>query len=228
MRKNKVKIEQIRMDFSVTPEVQRYVYLYLILGQRCYLIDSGVAGAADVVEQHLKQNGRSMKELAGVFLTHAHPDHMGGAAEIQARSGCRVYASEGELPWIEDIDLQFQQRPISNFYQLAGQSVKVGQTLQNGDVLQPEPGLTLRVVGTPGHSYGDLSYLLEEERCIFTGDTIPVPEDIPIWVSGKESAESLCYLEKLCLSGAAETVYPVWDRAYFGADEILEIGRAHV
>ena len=42
MKTHKVKIEQIRMDFSVTPEVQRYVYLYLILGQRCYLIDGDV------------------------------------------------------------------------------------------------------------------------------------------------------------------------------------------
>ncbi|MGN1413496.1 MAG: MBL fold metallo-hydrolase [Anaerovoracaceae bacterium] len=222
----KVKIEQIRMDFSVTPEVQRYVYLYLILGQRCYLIDSGVAGAADVVERHLKQNGRTMDELDGIFLTHAHPDHMGGTAEIQARSGCMVYAGEGEQPWIEDIDLQFRQRPIPNFYQLAGQSVKVDQILKDSDVLQPEPGLTLRVVGTPGHSCGGLSYLLEEKRCIFTGDTIPVPEDIPIWVSGRDSAESLRRLETLCLSGAVGTVYPAWDRAYFGEDEILRKIRA--
>ena len=56
-----------------------------------------------------------------------------------------------------------------------------------------------------------MSYLLEEERCIFTGDAIPVPDDIPIWVSGRDSAESLRHLETLCLSGAVETVYPAWD-----------------
>ncbi|MGN0715523.1 MAG: MBL fold metallo-hydrolase, partial [Anaerovoracaceae bacterium] len=194
--------------------------------QRCYLIDGGVAGAADVVERRLQQHGRTMDELDGLFLTHAHPDHMGGAAEIQSRSGCRVYASEGEQPWIEDIGLQFRSRPIPNFHQLVGGPVKVDQILQDGDVLQPEPGITLQVAGTPGHSCGGLSYLLEEERCIFTGDAIPVPDDIPIWVSGRDSAESLRRLEALCLSGTVETVYPAWDRAYFGADEILDKIRA--
>ena len=226
MRKNKVKIKQIRMDFSVTPEVQRYVYMYLILGQRCYLIDDGVAGAADVVEQCLQQHGRRIEELDGLFLTHAHPDHMGGAAEIQARSGCMVYASEGEKPWIEDTGLQFRNRPIPNFHQLTGGPVQANRTLADGEVLQPEPGLTLRVEETPGHSRGDLSYLLEEERCIFTGDAIPVPDDIPIWVSGKDSAVSLQRLETLCLSGAVETVYPAWDLAYYGTDEILDKIRA--
>ena len=104
--------------------------------------------------------------------------------------------------------------------------MQVNRTLADGEVLQPEPGLTLRVEETPGHSRGDLSYLLEEERCIFTGDAIPVPDDIPIWVSGRDSAESLRRLEELCLVGAVETVYPAWDRAYFGADEILDKIRA--
>ena len=104
--------------------------------------------------------------------------------------------------------------------------MQVNRTLADGEVLQPEPGLTLRVEETPGHSRGDLSYLLEEERCIFTGDAIPVPDDIPIWVSGKDSAVSLQRLETLCLSGAVETVYPAWDLAYYGTDEILDKIRA--
>ena len=137
-----------------------------------------------------------------------------------------VYASEGEKPWIEDTGLQFRNRPIPNFHQLTGGPVQVNRTLADGEVLQSEPGITLQVVGTPGHSRGDLSYLLEEERCIFTGDAIPVPDDIPIWVSGRDSAESLRHLETLCLSGAVETVYPAWDLAYYGTDEILDKIRA--
>lgn len=137
-----------------------------------------------------------------------------------------VYASEGEKPWIEDTGLQFRNRPIPNFHQLTGGPVQVDRTLADGNVLQPEPGITLQVVGTPGHSCDSLSFLLKEADCIFTGDAIPVPDDIPIWVSGRDSAESLRRLEELCLVGAVETVYPAWDRAYFGADEILDKIRA--
>ena len=104
--------------------------------------------------------------------------------------------------------------------------MQVNRTLADGNVLQPEPGITLQVVGTPGHSCDSLSFLLKEANCIFTGDAIPVPDDIPIWVSGKDSAVSLQRLETLCLSGAVETVYPAWDLAYYGTDEILDKIRA--
>lgn len=38
------KIHQIRIDFHVTPEIKRYVYVYLIEAKNCYLVDSGVYG----------------------------------------------------------------------------------------------------------------------------------------------------------------------------------------
>lgn len=38
------KIHQLRMDFQVTPEIKRYVYVCLIEGDFCYLVDSGVCG----------------------------------------------------------------------------------------------------------------------------------------------------------------------------------------
>lgn len=221
-----MKIEPIRMEFQVTQVVRRFVYMYLLLGRRCYLIDGGAIGAAEAVEQCLRQNGRSADELDRVFLTHAHPDHMGGAAELKKKCGCRICASTGERPWIEDTELQFRQRPIPNFHGLVGGPVHIDEILKDGDVVTLEPGMTLRVVGTPGHSCDGLSFWLEEERCIFTGDAIPVPEDIPIWVSGLKSKSSLEKLKSLCRLEEIEAVYPAWDRMYFGVDEILNKIRA--
>lgn len=37
-------VHLIRQDFFVTPRVKRYVNIYLITGEHCYLIDSGVSG----------------------------------------------------------------------------------------------------------------------------------------------------------------------------------------
>lgn len=42
-----MKVEQIKIEFHVTPQIKRYVFVYLIqTNGGCYLIDSGVALAA--------------------------------------------------------------------------------------------------------------------------------------------------------------------------------------
>ena len=41
-------VHQIRIDFCVMPEIRRYVYVYLIEGRDCYLIDAGTADDAFV------------------------------------------------------------------------------------------------------------------------------------------------------------------------------------
>ena len=38
-------VHLIRKEFYVTPEVKRYINIYLITGENCYLIDSGVSGS---------------------------------------------------------------------------------------------------------------------------------------------------------------------------------------
>lgn len=106
------KIHQIRIDFQVTPEIERYVYVYLIEAKNCYLVDSGVYGCEKQILQCLEGIGRTASDIKGIVLTHAHPDHIGSAAWFQEHTDCRIYASAGEKRWIENIDLQFQERPI--------------------------------------------------------------------------------------------------------------------
>ena len=38
------QVHLIRKEFFVTPEVKRYINIYLIVGKHCYLVDSGVTG----------------------------------------------------------------------------------------------------------------------------------------------------------------------------------------
>lgn len=174
----KPKIHQIKIDFNVTAEIKRYVYVYLIEGQSCWLIDSGVDGTEKIIADYMSSIGRSLGDIRGVLLTHAHPDHIGSVAKIKELTGCKVYASAGERPWIEDVELQFAERPIPNFHTLVNKSVVVDRLLKDEDIVELEDGLTFEVVGTPGHSVDELSYRLVEERCIFVGDAIPVVGDI--------------------------------------------------
>ena len=85
-------------------------------GQSCYLIDSEVYDSEEQIVQYMKTIGRDISEIKAIFLTHVHPDHIGTAAWFREHTSCKIYASQGECAWMENIDLQYQERPISNFY----------------------------------------------------------------------------------------------------------------
>ncbi|WP_138264238.1 MBL fold metallo-hydrolase [[Clostridium] hylemonae] len=208
-------VHQIRINFNVTDKIERYVYIYLITGRRCYLIDTGTAGCEAKIGRYMEGIGRRLEEVAAVFLTHAHPDHIGSAAALKRITGCKVYAPEKEKAWIENIDLQFKERPIPNFYALAGESVSVDEAAWQGHIISPETDVTLRAVETPGHSAGSVSYVFEEEQVIFTGDTVPAPDDLPIITDVRESIQSI---QKLRTQEHIQYLCPAWDRVYEGRE----------
>lgn len=141
-----MRVHQIRIDFAVTEQVKRYVFVYLIEAKSCYLIDSGVSGSEEQIAQYMKTIGRNISEVKAIFLTHAHPDHIGTAAWFREHTGCKIYASGGERAWIENIDQQYQERPIPNFYKLAGKSTEVDVTVRNGDLIPLEENLSVQVI----------------------------------------------------------------------------------
>lgn len=207
------KLHRIRIDFQVTEQVQRFVYVYLIVGKKCYLIDSGVAESEKAIEAYMNSMGRRLEEIKAIFLTHAHPDHIGSAGRIKRLTDCKIYCPQREKNWVEDIDLQFQERPIPNFYRLAGQSVTVDEIVREGEKIILEEGLELEVVDTSGHSRGDVSYQMNGS-ILFSGDAIPVAEDFPILVDLQKSIETLDKI-KGC---APQICCPAWDGVYEGKE----------
>lgn len=208
-------IHQIKIEFEITEKIKRYVFIYLITGRDCYLIDSGVAGSKKIIEEYMIRLGRKITEIKGIFLTHAHPDHIGGAAEIKRASGCKVYISDLEREWAENIDKQFKDRPIPNFYTLVKESVVIDEIIKNKDVFHLEQGLTITVLETPGHSHGDISFVLEEKGIIFTGDAILNLDDFPIFVDEEASEKSLEAIRKL---KGIQLCCPAWDKIYTGQE----------
>lgn len=203
-------VHLIRKEFLVTPEVKRYVNIYLIVGKYCYLIDSGVKGSETLIEEYMESLSRKMTDLKGVFLTHSHPDHAGAAAEIKRRTNCTLYAPAPELPWIEHIQKQFEERPIPNFFNLISESIKVDLPLIGGEEIMLEEGITIRALSTKGHSHGSMSFILNDE-VIFTGDAIPVADDLPIFVGYEETLKSLDLIQSI---PHLKYYCPAWDEVY--------------
>jgi glyoxylase-like metal-dependent hydrolase (beta-lactamase superfamily II) len=176
---------------------ERSVYSYLLTGDRVCLIDTGVSSTSLLLQGYLKEIGRSPNEISLVLLTHAHPDHIGGCLAIQKVSPALFYAHPADKPWIENVEKQYQERPIPNFFELVGGSVVVNRELKEGNTVSWDKGKTIRVLETPGHSPGSISLLYEKEGILFTGDAVPAVGTLPIYVDPRASIESIQKLEKI-------------------------------
>jgi glyoxylase-like metal-dependent hydrolase (beta-lactamase superfamily II) len=96
--------------------------------------------------------GASMKErVRWVLLTHTHADHAPGTARLVKDTGAEVLAYGKRL----DKD----------------NAVVPDRIIGEGDGIEGTE-FGLKVLHTPGHAPNHLCFLLEEERVLFTGDTV--------------------------------------------------------
>jgi hydroxyacylglutathione hydrolase len=112
---------------------------------------TGATAAVDApetnpVESALKTTGW---RLTDILVTHHHADHTAGIADLKQRYGCRVVAPRGEAARIPLVDVE----------------VGEGDTVRVGD-------LSSRVIETPGHTAGHISYFFGADHLAFVGDTL--------------------------------------------------------
>jgi glyoxylase-like metal-dependent hydrolase (beta-lactamase superfamily II) len=186
-----------RLAIAKDRTVERFVYSYILLGEEICLIDAGVRETEPQLQNYLRELGRSPGEISTVLLTHAHPDHIGGCLAIKKASSAVFCAHPADKSWIEDVEKQYRERPILNFFELVEGPVPVSRELREGDTLSWGKGKTLRVLETPGHSPGSISLFFEEEGVLFVGDAVPVAWIIPIYVDPKASIQSLQKLKRV-------------------------------
>jgi glyoxylase-like metal-dependent hydrolase (beta-lactamase superfamily II) len=136
-----------------------YTNAFLVGHDPAYIIDPG---AADPDEQHrrlftlLDDRIRGGARLAGVVLTHHHPDHVGAAEAVARRYSVPVWAH----PW--------------TMQALAGK-VAVSRQIRGGEELKlgtaPHDGpWRLEAILTPGHTPGHLCFYEATYRLLFVGD----------------------------------------------------------
>ena len=186
-----------RLALAEGQYVDRFVYSYILCGKKIFLIDAGVSTTSSILEDYLRKLGRSPEEISFVLLTHAHPDHIGGCLAIKKNSPASFGAHAADKPWIEDVQRQYRERPIFNFFELVGGPVPVDRDLKDGEVIPWEEGRNLRVLETPGHSLGSVSFFYDEEGALFSGDAIPAVGTLPIYVNPQASIESIRKLQRI-------------------------------
>jgi hydroxyacylglutathione hydrolase len=167
------------------------------LDKKITLIDSGVKGCEKQICDFVRSSGRSIGDIETIILSHSHPDHIGSAAQIKKDTQCEVVAHELERNWIEDIEIQNQQRPIPGFFMLVDEPVMFDCTIDDNEMLSIGRNLDLRIIHTPGHSPGHLSMLFLGKNILFTGDALPLPGDIPNYDNYHQLIHSIRRIKKM-------------------------------
>lgn len=184
------KIHLLQIDFEITinsdKKIPRFVNVILILGDKITLIDTGVKGSEKIIFDYLEKQNRAYSEIETIILSHSHPDHIGSAAMIKELTDCKVLAHELEKDWIENIDLQSKQRPVPGFYSLVDKSVIIDEFIYDNQIMKIQEGISIKFIKSSGHSKGSLNMIFEENKILFTADSIPLKNDIPNYDNYKE------------------------------------------
>jgi glyoxylase-like metal-dependent hydrolase (beta-lactamase superfamily II) len=162
--------------------VETSVNTYLInTGSKLVLIDTGAAGlfgpTLGNLINNLKAAGYKPEQVDEIYITHMHPDHVGG---LMAEGGIafpnatlRIDKRDVDF-WLSDANLAAAPDGNKGFFQGAMASVK---PYVSAGKLKPFEGNTelvpgIRAVSTYGHTTGHANYVVESkgEKLMLWGD----------------------------------------------------------
>lgn len=105
--------------------------------------------------------------LLSIFLTHAHVDHMAGMNELRrAFPDAKMYMDKRDRPFLQDAE-----RNLSSMFPVPTLVDDADVWVKDGDEIET-CGYTFRVIDTAGHTPGGISFYLQKEGIVFTGDSI--------------------------------------------------------
>jgi glyoxylase-like metal-dependent hydrolase (beta-lactamase superfamily II) len=227
-----------------------YVNWYVIDdGGALTVVDTGHPRSWALLEETVRDMGRSLGDIEAVVLTHGHFDHMGFARRARTELGVRVLAPRAELdvvshPWRYEHERSrlpyFARYPGFRraFLAMGAAGALWVRGLEDVEPYEPNQELDVpgrpRAVATPGHTHGHCSLHLAKRSALIAGDAVVTLNPYtgqagPQIVAGAATADSrqaLASLDaiastdaKLVLSGHG----PPWNR---GAEAMAEGARA--
>lgn len=160
---------------------------YLInTGKRLVLVDVGAGSlfgpTLGKLMSNLKASGYKPEQIDDIFLTHMHPDHVGGlsANRVIQFPNAVVHAERHEADyWLSQKNLDSAPAASKGFFQGAMASVdpyvQAGKFVPFDGSVELVPGV--RSYPSFGHTVGHTSYMIESEgqKLLLMGDLIHVP-----------------------------------------------------
>lgn len=168
----------------------------LLVGEeKLFVVDPGPPAAAEQARLFAKLDEcvAAGSKLAGVVLTHHHPDHVGAVPAIQERYGLTVFAHPetlGRLPKLAS------SQPLSD-----GDELDLGRAPDGSD------SWVLRAIHTPGHARGHLAFRESRYGALLAGDLCSTVSTIVIDPPEGHMATYLASLRRI-LDEDITTLYP--------------------
>ena len=176
--------------YEVAPDVFKFdsgpfnFYLVREAG-RLTLVDAAFPGHYEVLKNGLTTIGHTLKDIEAIILTHAHADHIGFAERVRKETNAPVFVHKNDislagrplaLPWFGLLSNAWRPytatmlgvATLNGVFSLA--RITKLQSFSDGDVLDV-PGRP-RVLHTPGHTPGEVVFMLENHQTLISGDTL--------------------------------------------------------
>jgi glyoxylase-like metal-dependent hydrolase (beta-lactamase superfamily II)/rhodanese-related sulfurtransferase len=159
------EIEQVHREFQISDSKKVNLLQIRRIGKGCmsYIIESNkdiaVIDPVFPIENYIKTaKNKFNTKITKVYDTHQHADHISAAKALAKETDARLYRSGYEQYKDEDKRKQILSSPIST------------EKLYDNEI-QNIGSVSLKVIHTPGHTPGSLSFVIED-KLLFTGDTL--------------------------------------------------------
>jgi glyoxylase-like metal-dependent hydrolase (beta-lactamase superfamily II) len=129
-------------------------------------LEAIVVDPGDEIADILARLARHHLTLKQIIVTHAHIDHIGGAAQLKRVIGAPVLFHQADLPILDMLEMQAGWLGIPT-----PEKVVLDQSANDG-LATGIPGLEAEVIHTPGHTPGSICLLFPKQELLLAGDTL--------------------------------------------------------
>jgi len=143
-----------------------------ILQCNCSILGDETSGEAIVVDpgdyipRILAILARHQLTVKQILITHAHIDHIAGAARLKQITGAPILYNPRDLPLVKMMDVQ------AGWLGVAPPDVQApDDTLEEGRIISIT-GLSGNILHTPGHTQGSVCLYMPEKSLLLAGDTL--------------------------------------------------------
>jgi hydroxyacylglutathione hydrolase len=125
-----------------------------------------VVDPGDNIDEILAVLRKHSLTVKAIVITHAHIDHIGGAAKLKASTGAPVHMNENDAPLYDRLDVQAGWLGTET-----PERTEIDSNAREGDSLTLG-GAEFHILDTPGHTQGSISLWIPAENKLVAGDTL--------------------------------------------------------